>query len=221
MLELFEKSSNLQQNPFLSLFFRIKNNFKKVNGDKEEYFIPTKSDVLPYLDEKEKILFNISNSSELDNKECMFLSWKTENSRRISFCQIHQYSPIMCKQYPSSKGGVCLNHPERYYTMEFFNYQKKKIGFAIKVLRKIYGDKVKFHKGFDIICFLMDFGRFSYEKVQTFFINNFQISSSDFTSAVQEFVKLSLIFNVNGELESISIKETERLVDDLINKYGW
>jgi len=221
LLELFEKSPKLQQNPLLSLFFRIKNNFKKVIDGKEQYFIPTKSDILPFLYESEKNLFEISNISEFNNKECMFLSWKTENNRKISFCQIHQYSPLMCKQYPSSKGGVCLNHPERYYTMVFFEYQKKKIGFAIKVLRKIYGDKVKYNIGFDIICFLMDFGRFSCEKVRDFFIKIFHISSSDFMSAVQEFVKLSLIFNVNNELESISIKETERLVDDLIDKYGW
>ncbi|QEE17678.1 YkgJ family cysteine cluster protein [Promethearchaeum syntrophicum] len=221
LLELFKISPKLQQNPLLTLFFRIKNNFKQVIDGKEHYFIPTKSGLLPFLNENEKKLFENSNNSELNNNECMFLSWKTENNRKISFCQIHQNSPLMCKQYPSSKGGVCLNHPERYYTMEFFNYQKKKIGFAIEVLRKIYGDKVKFQIGFEIICFLMDFGRFSYEKVRNFFISNFQISSSDFTSAVQEFVKLSLIFNVNNELESISIKETERVVDDLINKYGW
>ena len=221
LLELFEKSPNLQQNPLLSLFFRIKNNFKKVNDGKEQYFVPTKSDLLPYLDENEKKLLEILNISDLNNKECMFLSWKTVNSKRVSFCQIHEYSPEMCKNYPSSKGGVCLNHPERYYTMTFFEYQKKKIGFAIKVLRKIYGDRAKYKIGFEIICFLMDFGRFSYDRVRNFFISNFHISSSDFASAVQEFVKLSLIFNVNGEIESISIKETELMVNDLMENFGW
>jgi len=220
-LDLFEKSSDLQQNPLISLFLRIKDLFKKDINGKIQYFVPTQSEIMSHLNEKEKKLFNNSNSADFNGKECMFLSWKTVNNKRISFCQIHDYIPKMCRDYPSSKGGVCLNHPERYYTMEFFEYQKKKIGFAIKVLRKIYGEKVKFQLGFDVICFLMDFGRFSYDKVQDFFISNFHISSSEFVSAVQEFVKLSLIFNVNGEIESISIKETERLVDDLMDKFGW
>ena len=221
LLELFEKSPNLQQIPLLSLFFRIKNIFKKVIDGKEQHFIPTKSELFRYLNEKEKKLFLISNISDLNNKECMFLSWKTVNNERVSICQIHDYSPKMCKEYPSSKGGVCLNHPDRYYTMEFYDYQTKKIGFAIKVLRKIYGKRVKFQIGFDIICFLMDFGKFTYKKVRDFFISNFHILSSDFVSAVQEFVKLSLIFNVNNELESISIKEVERLIDNFIDIYGW
>ncbi len=221
LLMLFKTSPELQRNPLISLFFRIKEFFKKEIEGKIQYFVPTKADLLPYLSEEEKKRFNISNNTDLNGKECMFLSWKTVNHKRISFCQIHDYVPKMCRDYPSSKGGVCLNHPERYYTMEFFEYQKKKIGFAIKVLRKIYGEKVKFHIGFEIICFLMDFGRFSYDKVQDFFINNFHISSSEFANAVQEFVKLSLIFKVNGEVESISIKESERLVDDLIDKFGW
>jgi Fe-S-cluster containining protein len=220
-LTLFEKSPNKQQNPLIPLFFRIKEFFKKVMDGKIFYFVPTKADLLPYLNEEEKRMFNISSDTDLNSKECMFLSWKTVNNNRISFCQIHDYIPKMCRDYPSSKGGVCLNHPERYYTMDFFEYQKQKIGFAIKVLRKIYGEKVKFQIGFDLICFLMDFGRFSYDKVRDFFINNFNISSSEFVSAVQEFVKLSLIFNVNGKLESISIKETERLIDDLMEKFGW
>jgi len=221
LLAISEKTPNLQKNPLISLFFRIKDFFKKNIDGKEQYFVPTKSEIMPHLNEKEKKLFNNSNSADYNGDECMFLSWKTVNKKRTSFCQIHNFSPRMCKDYPSSKGGVCLNHPERYYTMEFLEYQKKKIGFAIKVLRKIYGEKVKFQIGFDIICFLMDFGRFSYDKVQDFFISNFHISSSEFVSAVQEFVKLSLIFNVNGEIESISIKETERVVDDLMKKFGW
>jgi len=221
LLMSLEKSSNQQQNPLISLFFRIREFFKKVIDGKIFYFVPTKADLLPYLSEEEKKIFNISSDTDLNSKECMFLSWKIVNNKRISFCQIHDYIPKMCREYPSSKGGVCLNHPERYYTMDFFDYQKKKIGFAIEVLRKIYSEKVKFRIGFDIICFLMDFGRFSYDKVRYFFINNFHISSSEFVSAVQEFVKLSLIFNVNGEIESISIKETERLVDDLMDKFGW
>ncbi len=221
LLTLFEKSPNLQQNPLISLFFRIKEYFKKDIDGKIFYFVPTKSDLLPFLSVKDKNIFNNSSDTDLNCKECMFLSWKTVNNGRISFCQIHNYNPKMCKDYPSSKGGVCLNHPERYYTMEFFEYQKKKIGFAIKVLKKIYGEKVKFQIGFDIICFLMDFGKFSYDRVRNFFIKNFHISSSEFVNAVQEFVKLSLIFNVNGDIESISIKETERLVDDLMDKFGW
>lgn len=221
LLTIFEKSPELQQNPLMSLFFRIKEFFKKDIDGKIQYFVPTKSDLLPYLSVEEKKKFNISSETDINNKECMFLSWKTVNNRRISFCQIHEYSPKMCKDYPSSKGGVCLNHPERYYTIEFYEYQKKKIGFAIKVLKKIYGERVKFSIGFDIICFLMDFGKFPYDKVRDFFIKNFKTSSSDFMSAVQEFVKLSLIFNVNNKLESISIKETERLIDDLMDKFGW
>lgn len=221
LLMLFETSPELQQNPLISLFFRIKEFFKKDIDGKIQYFVPTKSDLIPYLSVEEKKIFNISSDADLNNKECMFLSWKIDNNRRITFCQIHEYIPKMCKDYPSSKGNVCLNHPERYFTLEFFEYQKKKIGFAIKVLRKIYSDKVKFQIGFDIICFLMDFGKFSYEKVRDFFTINFHISSSEFVSAVQEFVNLSLIFNVNGEIESISIKETERLVDELMNKFGW
>jgi len=220
-LDLFEKSSDLQQNPLISLFLRIKDLFKKDIDGKIQYFVPTKADLIPYLSEEEKKIFNISSNTDLNSKECMFLSWKTANNKRISFCQIHDYIPKMCRDYPSSKGGVCLNHPERYYTMDFFEYQKQKIGFAIKVLRKIYGEKIKFPIGFDIICFLMDFGRFSYDKVRDFFINNFNISSSEFVSAVQEFVKLSLIFNINNEIESISIKEIEKLVDNLMDKFGW
>ena len=216
LLEVYENTPNLQQNPLLSLYMQIKDLFMKVINGKKQYFVPTKSDLSDL-----KILFNNSNSAEFNGKECMFLSWKIVDNRRISFCQIHEYSPKMCKKYPSSKGGVCLNHPERYYSIEFYEYQKKKIGFAIKVLKKIYGDKVKFEMGFNIITFLMDFGKFPYDKVRDFFIQNFKTSSSDFLSAVQEFVKLSLIFNVNNKLESISIKETERLVDDLMDKYGW
>jgi len=221
LLILLEKSPNQQQNPLIHLFFRIREFFKKVIDGKIFYFVPTKADLLPYLSEKEKKIFNISSNTDLNSKECMFLSWKYVSNKRISFCQIHDFSPKMCRDYPTSKGGVCLNHPERYYTMDFFKYQKNKIGFAIKVLRKIYGEKVKFQIGFDIICFLMDFGRFSYDKVQDFFISNFHISSSEFVSTVQEFVKLSLIFNVNGEIESISIKETELMVNDLMENFGW
>ncbi len=223
IFDLFERSQSFQQNPLITLFFRIKDFFEKVIDGKKQYFVPIKSDLLQYLNEEEKKKFKISSNSETDlnGKECMFLSWKTVNNRRISFCQIHEYSPKMCKNYPSSKGGVCLNHHEKYYTIEFYEYQKNKIGFGIKVLKKIYGERVKFNIGFDIICFLMDFGKFPYDKVKDFFIKNFQTSSSDFMNAVQEFLKLSLIFNVDDELESISIKETERLVDDLMDKYGW
>ena len=81
LLELFEKSPNLQQNPLLSLFFRIKNNFKKVKDGKEEYFVPTKSDILPYLDENEKKFIEFSNISVI-YKECMYLSCKTNNNKR-------------------------------------------------------------------------------------------------------------------------------------------
>ncbi len=218
---IFEKSPELQQNSLISLFFRIKDNFKKVIDGKIIYFVPIKEDLLPYFSEEEKKIFNNSTNTDFNGKECMFLSWKTVDNKRFSFCKIHKFSPKMCKDYPSSKGGVCLNHPERYYTMKFYEYQKKKIGFAIDVLRKIYEGKVKYAMGFNIITFLMDFGTFSYDQVRKFFIKNFQISSSDFVSAVQEFVKLSLIFNVSNELESISIKEIEGLVDNLMDKFGW
>ncbi len=217
----FKTSPNLQQNPLISLFIRIKDFFKKNIDGKKQYFVPTKSEISSHLNENEKSLFNNLNSADFNGDECMFLSWRIVNNRRTSFCQIHGFSPRMCKDYPSSKGGVCLNHPERYYNIEFFNYQKKKIEFAIKVLKEIYSERVKYKIGFDIICFLMDFGKFSYNKVRDFFIKNFHISSSEFMSAVQEFVKLSLIFNINNELESISIKEIELIVDDMMDKYSW
>ncbi|MHA1920050.1 MAG: hypothetical protein ACTSWX_09920 [Promethearchaeota archaeon] len=219
-MKLFDKSPELQQNELISLFFRIKDKFKKNIDGKEQFFVPTKSDLVPYLNQNEKKLLINSNNNDFNGDECMFLTWKIEDNQKISFCEIHDLNPKMCKDYPASKGGVCLNHPERYYTMDFFNYQKRKIGFAINVLRKIYGEKVNYDIGFDIICFLMDFGKFTYTKVRDFFLQNFNLAASEFDKAVQEFIKLSLIIRINDKLESISVKEVDRLVDDIIEKYN-
>ena len=68
LLMSLEKSSYQQQNPLIPLFFRIKEFFKKVIDGKIFYFVPTKADLLPYLSEEEKNIFNISNNRLLQNQ---------------------------------------------------------------------------------------------------------------------------------------------------------
>ena len=48
LLELYEKSPNIEQNPLISLFFRIKDFFKKDINGKKQFFVPTKVNLLKY-----------------------------------------------------------------------------------------------------------------------------------------------------------------------------
>ena len=117
--------------------------------------------------------------------ECMFLVWESSiepsspteyftpyisyfrtSDNFLPSCSIHNLKPQMCIDYPTSKGSVCLNHPERKYTHEFYQYQQQKIGFVIQVVVELYKNKIPSINpvGQHILTLLMDFGKFLWVK---------------------------------------------------------
>lgn len=187
--------------------------FKKTVKDKLRFFIPTKTQVFPYLDpQSQKFLTD----GMKNGNECMFLSWQGE----ISSCEIHQYNPQMCKDYPTAKGGVCKAHPERKYSQYFYLYQKQKIGFAVHALQQIYESQISHAVSFEILTILMDFGDFNQEKLLEFFEKR-NYSKIELLNAIDELKDLGLIFQEQNRIQGISLKEVEVQIDKVMRDHGW
>lgn len=202
--------------PLVALYLRVKNEYIEKNGAQSRYLIPTKQQMQAHLREKEKEIIPLS---ENNGDECMFLGW-TENN--LAICYIHKYNPQMCRDYPSNKGGACLNHYERRFTAQFLNFQHQQIGFVIKILRELHRNKINDPIAWEIITFLMDFGRFPLHKVRNFFIVYFHISSERFDRLIHLLAEFTLISIIDDTfIEGISLREVEKIVDKMMDELGW
>ncbi|MHA1522695.1 MAG: hypothetical protein ACTSRK_21220 [Promethearchaeota archaeon] len=157
--------------------------------------------------------------SSRDSPDCLFLDYSTDN--HTPFCIIHGQHPKMCDEYPKSKGFVCKNHPERKYTIGFLEYQREKIGFAVKLLNQIYGDEIQETHAFDLLALLMDFGVFSALATKNFFQVQFGISEQEWESMLEKLDDLQLISLKEDEMTGISITEIEYLVDRVMKERKW
>ncbi len=215
---------NPKINSLINLFHIHKDKFKKEIGGKIRYYIPSKKRINE-LSNGNLEYFSKSFSKNMD--ECMFLDWinisdlKKKTSKLISNCLIHEYNPRMCNEYPTSKGNVCKNHPENKYSRIFFKYQKNKIGFAIKVLKELYSNRITNEICFNILTILMDFGKFDFQLLQNFLLDEFEYSIEDFQESINILKEYNLISLINNNIEGISLKETEIIIDQLIKERGW
>lgn len=210
------RDQQLKIHPLVKIYLRVKDHFLEKNGNQMRYLIPTKKQIQPYLTIEEKSMIKLT---ELNGDECIFLDWEKEN---YSKCQIHQFNPKMCHDYPLNKGGACLNHFERRFTEQFFKFQEKQIGFAVKILQELHRKKIKDPIAWKIVTFLMDFGKFPLNQVRSFFIVYFHITSDRFDQAIhvlREFTLISIIDN--KYIEGISLKEIENVVDKMMKELGW
>lgn len=154
----------------------------------------------------------------------MFLTWK--NDLKV-YCSIHDFKPNMCLAYPNNKGTVCLNHPERYFSLAFFHHQKKRTHNIIQVLKEFFHHSELPEICFDIIAYLMDFGRFPIYETQEFFAKEFDLSAEVFNEYISILANLTLIqkdYDSNGtmvEITGISSNEVESIVDRTIKEHGW
>ncbi len=180
------------------------------------YFIPTKRQIWrAHPSEAAEFLPQTSRESP----DCLFLDY--QNDTNTPFCIIHGQHPIMCDEYPRSKGYVCKNHPERKYSLMFLEYQRSKIGFAINVLHQIYPEQIQDPHSFDLLTLLMDFGTFSVLATQKFFQDQFGISKQEWNSMLENLVGLQLISLKNDQMNGISLKEIEYMVDRTIKERNW
>ncbi len=201
---------------FLVEKFHITNeNFRRVSKGKIRHFIPTKDQILPYIDQTKQQTLKAGMKYP---HECLFLRWKND----LPVCIIHKYNPQMCKDYPIvSKGGVCRNHPERKYTRAFLNYQKSKIGFAIGAVQKIYGERISNNLAYEILTLLMDFGDFDKEKLMQFFEKEFHSEREEIEEVIHELLALGLLFCEKDRIQGISLKEVEKMIDQIMKEHGW
>ncbi|MHA1674520.1 MAG: hypothetical protein ACTSYI_12950 [Promethearchaeota archaeon] len=214
--------------PWVQLYFRIFMNRKhdllesskidsKANPQRAiGYTVPSKRQIWS-THPSEAAEFLPSTSRE--SPDCLFLDY--ENGTNTPFCVIHGQHPIMCDEYPRSKGYVCKNHPERKYTLMFLEYQRSKIGFAINVLHQIYPDQIQDPHSFDLLTLLMDFGTFSVLATQKFFQDQFGISKQVWNSMLENLVGLQLISLKDDQIDGISLKEIEYIVDRTIKERNW
>ncbi|XEO76388.1 hypothetical protein WKT22_01412 [Candidatus Lokiarchaeum ossiferum] len=198
----------------VQLYHKYMDKFKKKTQNKMRFFIPTKKQIFPYLNsQSQKYLID----EMVHPNECMFLSWQ----ERLASCEIHQYNPQMCKDYPTAKGGVCKGHPEKKYTKHFYYYQKQKIGFAIQALEQIYSERINSPIAFEILTILMDFGDFNLDQLMVFFEKDFFYSKSEIVKAMDDLKDLGLIFQEQNRIQGISLKEVEAQIDEVMKRRGW
>ncbi|MCF2139806.1 MAG: hypothetical protein K9W44_07120 [Candidatus Lokiarchaeota archaeon] len=216
------------QHPYITLYRKIQQKWCIFDSSTKEnrYYIPSKRQI---WERHPKLAENFLPYSSKKSKECLFLAWhqssfpqsSLKTAENIPYCIIHGNHPEMCRNYPKSKGYVCKNHPERKYTIHFLHYQQKKIGFAINVLKQLYKEKVFHPFAFDLLALLMDFGDFSKKKVQNFFFSEFDISLEVWKNTIQDLLELHLISEKDQNIQGISLKETEYLIDRIMNELGW
>ncbi len=208
------------KNPRLDIFHRVKEDFKQIIGGKTYFVVPTSAEIQPFLREEEKDLIPYASDCASD---CMFLQRfdSPQADEESTSCQIHSTNPKMCRDYPSSKGNVCLNQPERKYTREFYTYQHTKIGFAIAPLRSLFSSLFNQPFAAEILTILMDFGTFSAEHLREFFSAEFHVDPHTFDSTIQELALQSLVTIISGTITGISLREVEKLIDQLMQERGW
>jgi len=212
-------SSNGNPEAIFALFLKYASQWKKDVEGKDRYYVPIKQELNKILSASEIKQFGLE-SSNLD--ECMFLGW---DANKLPYCRIQTYKPSMCLEYPDSKGGVCLNHKERYYTRRFFDFQVIQNNMPIKVLKEFYREKITDEMSFKLITFMMDFGRFDRKKVQELFHQEFNLSKHDFDHLIYNLKKHELVSTYIDEagerIESISSREVEKAIDAVCESMGW
>lgn len=224
---IFSERERSEVHLFVDLYRQIIGHWMRLNPKTKEfdYYIPSKRQIW----NNHPNLANKYLPKETQNaSECLFLAWnpKTmEDGTEINepYCIIHGSHPIMCQDYPASKGYVCKNHPERKYTSDFLRYQQQKIGFAIEVLKQLFHEKIpsKYSFAFEILTILMDFGDFDIIRLKNFFQTSFKISDEDWQTVISLLVSHQLISVKNDKIQGISLKETEYLVDRIMKERGW
>lgn len=205
------------------------------------YFIPSKIEYLTsVLTKKINQSLNISkNSSDLSINsiknqfkilldfeqtpqalECIFLSEKDG----FYSCTINDIHPAMCTNYPSNKGFVCINQKERYYSKQFFNFKKKAFSGEIDLLKQMlsFMNEDDLVKCLDLIAFLIDYGEFRYEDLESFFVE-LGWSKLDFKYSVKDLMRLGILYpavNKNGNqmLFCISSTAIKTKVKSLMNE---
>lgn len=198
------------------LYNRVKPFFIQQKDNTKRYLIPTKLQLQKMLSPSE---FELVPPSMKNGDECMFLFWEKENQ---ALCRIHQFKPDLCRVYPTNKGGVCLNHYEKRMSMEFLAFQQSEIGYAVKALKHLYSDKFEDPVAYEILTLLMDFGTFPLQEVEDFFARNFQVSKTRFQAIIDQLYRNFLLFQKNrDQVEGISMKEVEKLVDGIMAQNGW
>ncbi|TFH29167.1 MAG: hypothetical protein E4G98_04315 [Promethearchaeota archaeon] len=230
------KKNSVLLPPLVQLYFRIFLDWKRelpassdLSPTKKPFhklnFTPS-SGIRFYIPSKRQIwAAHPSEAAELlplqsqESPDCMFLDYILDSN--TPFCIIHGQHPTMCDEYPRSKGYVCKNHPERKYTLRFLEYQRSKIGFAIDVLQKLYREQIQSPHAFDLLTLLMDFGTFSTLESQQFFQSQFGILKSSWDSMLEQLEGFQLISVKNGQIEGISLKEVEYLVDRIMAERQW
>ena len=227
--ELLNSALINSSNLCMQLYLRIKNLFQKEEAHQLRFYVPLKSDLLALIADtssSEGLLseedLHILKISDTNQDECMFLNWDAES---LPFCEIQAIKPHMCKAYPDSKGGVCLNHKERYYTPRFLEFQCAQNLAPMQVVYTLYKDQISDPIAYDILSYLMDFGKFSEAKTMALFTNYFEISPQQFQRSLKELIGLGLVQIVieNDErcIESISTKEIEQKIDQYIHDHNW
>lgn len=210
---ILDKFSEPGQKARICIYRKVMQSLLHDEGGIIKYHIPIKEEVQIFLssEEKEVIILTPQN-----HKECIFLDWNP-----LPYCMIHDSKPAMCKNYPSNKAWACLNHPERYYTRPFLEFQRSQIGRAVDVLRYFYHEKVHDHVAFEILTLLMDFGKFSIPQLKHFFVSEFAVEPDEFQRIVDQLFKLTLVYIKGDEIEGISVKEVERSVDQIMKERNW
>ena len=214
----FQLSQQEQYNlhSLVPIYLHVKDDFKKKKNDNLRYFIPTKAQIQSYLTPSQHMMIPLTDTN---GSECMFLQWTTNS---LAKCVIHAYNPKMCREYPENKGGACLNHVERRYTEKFLTYQHQQIGFAVKILRELHRNKITDPLAWEIVTFLMDFGRFPLQKVRNFFVVFFKITSQHFDHIVHLLEKFTLVRVIEQTwIEGIALKEVEQVIDTIMAEKGW
>lgn len=140
-------------------------------------------------------------SSTSLSKECLFLTHKGN----YKICSINNTHPKMCDEYPRNKGYVCINQRERYFSQEYLKFKKKAFTDEVSLLNRFipYFREHDLEYTWDIIAFLMDFGKFPIEKLEAFF-TDLGWKSLDFKYAVKDLRRYGLIFStLNNEKEEM------------------
>jgi len=210
------------KNPLLAIFHRVKEDFKQTIKGKTYFIVPTIAEIQPFLHHGEKTLIPYLYPDN-DAFDCMFLQRLSSSQEQgdITLCKIHGFHPKMCRDYPTSKGNVCLNHLERRYTREFYTYQRNKIGFAIAPLKSLFRSVFTNPSAAEILTILMDFGTFSVYQLREFFSAEFHVDPLIFNSTLQELGSQSLVRMTGDVVTGISLKEVENLIDRYMLEKGW
>jgi Fe-S-cluster containining protein len=205
-------------NEILRIYLRIKDKYQNVVDGQKRFYIPIKRQISEDLKESELTLIPINSENQ---DECMFLVWREEGNSQISECIIHEFNPKMCKDYPTSKGGACLNKKELKISEHFFNYQKEKVSMQIKVMKEILGKRINNPIAYDVLTLLMDFGKFPKEDVCSFFIKRSNITKEEFNLILDNLHEHTLVFFAEDWIEGISSKEVEKTVDAIMKDLNW